>query len=270
MSDSTRTDTHSVLDAILARTRQSLEREKPERSLDRAHPDVTGAPAARPFAGALARAGTIRVIAEHKRRSPSRGAIREDLAPADVARRYAAAGAAALSVLTDEPFFGGRLAHLGEARAATTLPVLRKDFILDVWQIWEARAAGADAVLLIVAALQDAELHELLGEAHAVGMDALVEVHDRGELERALGAGARLLGVNNRDLRTLAVSLDTSLALAPAIPDEVVAVAESGIKSGLDLKRLRDAGFDACLVGEQLMASADPGAALRLLLEQAS
>jgi indole-3-glycerol phosphate synthase len=212
----------------------------------------------------------MRVIAEHKRRSPSRGAIREDLQPADVARRYAAAGAAALSVLTDEPFFGGRLAHLSEARAATELPTLRKDFVVDPWQIAEARAAGADAVLLIVAALSDRELRQLLAEAQVLGLDALVEVHDGGELDRALAAGTRLVGVNNRDLRTLAVSLETSVALAPRIPDDVVAVAESGIRSGKDLRRLRDAGFDACLVGEHLMAAPDPGAALRQLLEDAA
>ncbi|HKZ33093.1 MAG TPA: indole-3-glycerol phosphate synthase TrpC [Vicinamibacteria bacterium] len=268
MSETTRSA--GVLDAILARTRESVAREKARRPLDRGHPEVTGAPAVRPFAHALARPGAICVIAEHKRRSPSRGAIREDLEPADVARGYEAGGAAALSVLTDEPFFGGRLSHLAEARAATGLPVLRKDFILDPWQIREARAAGADAVLLIVAALEDAELRELLGEARAVGVDALVEVHERAELERALLAGARLVGVNNRDLRTLAVSLETSLTLAAVLPDDVVAVAESGIKSGLDLKRLRDSGFDACLVGEHLMASPDPGEALRRLLEEAA
>jgi len=259
-----------VLDTILARTRETVAREKALRPLDRRHPDVTGAPAVRPFAAALARPGEIRVIAEHKRRSPSRGAIREDLQPADVARRYEAAGAAALSVLTDEPFFGGQLAHLREARSATGLPALRKDFVLDPWQIAEARTAGADAVLLIVAALADDELRQLLAEAGAVGVDALVEVHDRGELERTLAAGARLVGVNNRDLRTLAVSLETSLELATRIPDDVLAVAESGIRSGHDLRRLRDAGFDACLVGEHLMAAPDPGRALRQLLEEAS
>jgi indole-3-glycerol phosphate synthase len=259
-----------VLDAILARTRESLAREKPRRPLERGHPEVAGAPAVRPFAQALTRPGTISVIAEHKRRSPSRGAIREDLEPADVARRYEAAGAAALSVLTDQPFFGGRLSHLTEARAAMKLPVLRKDFTLDPWQIQEARAAGADAVLLIVAALEDAELAELLAEARAVGVDALVEVHERAELERALAAGARLVGVNNRELRTLAVSLETSITLAGAIPDDVVAVAESGIRSGEDLRRLRDVGFDACLVGEHLMSAPDPGEALRRLLEEAA
>ena len=268
MSGRTRTD--SVLDSILARTRESVVRDRSRRPLDRAHPEVVAAPAVRPFASALVRPGRVAVIAEHKRRSPSRGAIREDLRPADVAARYQAAGASALSVLTDEPFFGGCLEHLCQARAATSLPALRKDFVVDAWQIWEGRAAGADAVLLIVAALEDAELRGLLDETRALGIDALVEVHDRGELERALCAGARLVGVNNRDLRTLAVSLETSITLAAAIPDEVVAVAESGIRSGLDLARLRDAGFEACLVGEHLMGSPDPGAALRQLLEQAS
>ncbi len=259
-----------VLDTILARTREAVVREKARRPLDGRHPDVASAPGVRPFAAALSRPGEMRVIAEHKRRSPSRGAIREDLEPADVARRYAAAGAAALSVLTDEPFFGGRLAHLSEARAATELPALRKDFVVDPWQLAEARAAGADAVLLIVAALGDGELGELLAGAQALRLDALVEVHDGQELDRALAAGARLVGVNNRDLRTLTVSLQTSFELAPRIPDDVVAVAESGIKSGGDLRRLREAGFDACLVGEHLMAAPDPGAALRQLLEEAS
>ena len=268
MSD--RPDPASVLDAILARTRERVAAEQERRPLGFSHPAVTQAPPVRPFAEAIARAGRVNVIAEHKRRSPSRGAIREDLLPADVARGYERAGAAAISVLTVEPIFGGRSAHLEEVRAATGLPVLRKDFVLDPWQVWEARAAGADAVLLIVAALTDAELRSLLEVAREAGLDALVEVHDRGELDRALAAGARIVGVNNRDLRTLAVSLDTAVALAPAIPDDVVAVAESGIRTGTHLRRLRDAGFDAFLVGEHLMAAPDPGEALERLLEEAS
>ncbi len=256
----------SVLDTILARTRERVAREQERRPLGFGHPAVKQAPAVRPFAEALARPGCLNVVAEHKRRSPSKGAIREDLAPADVARGYEAAGAAAISVLTDEPFFGGRLAHLEEVRAASGLPVLRKDFVVDPWQVWEARAAGADAVLLIVAALTDAELRSLIAVAGDAGLDALVEVHDRPELDRALAAGARVVGVNNRDLRTLAVSLGTSLALAPAIPDDVVAVAESGIRTGADLRLLRGAGFDAFLVGERLMSAPDPGEALRQLI----
>jgi indole-3-glycerol phosphate synthase len=265
-----RTQAGGVLEAILAKTRERVTAEKERRPLDASHPAVRGASPARPFAAALAGTGRVNVIAEHKRRSPSRGAIREDLRPADVARAYEAAGAAALSVLTDEAFFGGRLSHLEEARAATALPTLRKDFVFDPWQVWEARAAGADAVLLIVAALADAELAVLLAVAREAGVDALVEVHDREELDRALAAGARVVGVNSRDLRTLAVSLDTAFALAPAIPDGVVAVAESGIRTGTDVHRLRASGFDAFLVGEHLMASPDPGAALRRLLEEAA
>jgi indole-3-glycerol phosphate synthase len=265
-----RRDTGSVLDAILARTRERVAAEQGRRPLDASHPAVTRAPPVRPFGEALARPGRLSVIAEHKRRSPSRGAIREDLAPADVARGYEKAGAAAISVLTDEPFFGGRMAHLEEVRGATTLPVLRKDFVLDPWQVWEARAAGADAVLLIVAALTAVELGSLLGVAGEAGLDALVEVHDRSELDRALEAGSRIVGVNNRDLKTLTVSLETALSLATAIPDDVVAVAESGIRSSADLVRLHDAGFDAFLVGERLMSAPDPGEALKRLLEEAS
>jgi len=267
---SERKESASVLDAILARTRERVTAEQERRPLGFSHPAVTQAPPVRPFAEAIARAGRVNVIAEHKRRSPTRGAIREDLLPADVARRYESAGAVAISVLTDEPFFGGRMAHLEEVREATGLPVLRKDFVLDPWQVWEARAAGADAVLLIVAALTDAELRGLLGVAREAGLDALVEVHDRNELDGALSAGARIVGVNNRDLKTLAVSLDTAVALAPAIPDDVVAVAESGIRTGAHLRRLRDAGFDAFLVGEHLMSAPDPGEALERLLEAAS
>ena len=259
-------DRGSVLDAILARTRERVATEQGRRPLGYAHPAVKAAPPVRPFAEAIARPGRLNVIAEHKRRSPSRGAIREDLLPAHVARLYEGAGAAAISVLTDLPFFGGRMAHLEEVRGATGVPVLRKDFVLDPWQVWEARAAGADAVLLIVAALTASELTGLLAVAREAGMDVLVEVHDRGELDRALAAGARIVGVNNRDLKTLAVSLDTALALAPAIPDDVVAVAESGIRAGKDLARLRDAGFDAFLVGEHLMSAPDPGEALRELI----
>jgi len=260
----------SVLDAILTETRERVASGRERRPLGPSHPAVREAPPVRPFGAALTRPGRVRVIAEHKRRSPSRGAIREDLAPGDVARAYEANGAAAISVLTDEAFFGGRIDHLVEARAACSLPVLRKDFVVDPWQVWEARAAGADAVLLIAAALADAELASLLAVTREAGVDAIVEVHDREELDRALAAGSRIVGVNNRDLRTLDVSLETSLALAPSIPDEVVAVAESGIGKGADVRRLGQAGFDAVLVGEHLMASPDPGAALSRLLEEAA
>ena len=256
----------TVLDAIIARTRERLAERRRARPLEALRNERPWP--RRPFADALARPDQINVIAEHKRRSPSRGAIREDLAPGAVCLAYQDAGAVALSVLTDEDFFGGQLSHLGEARASSGLPLLRKDFVVDPYQVWEARAAGADAVLLIVAALSDAELRSLLTEASAAGLEALVEVHDRPELERALLAGARIVGVNNRDLKTLAVTLGTSIGLAPHIPDGVVAVAESGIRTGGDIRRLRDAGYDAFLVGEHLMTAPEPGAALRALLEE--
>jgi indole-3-glycerol phosphate synthase len=255
-----------VLDAIIARTRERLverRRAKPLEALRDERPWPR-----RPFADALSRPGGINVVAEHKRRSPSRGAIREDLAPGAVCLAYQEAGAVALSVLTDEEYFGGQLSHLGEARASSCLPLLRKDFVVDAYQVWEARAAGADAVLLIAAALGDRELRALLAEAHAARLEALVEVHDQDELDRALGAEARLVGVNNRNLKTLDVTLETALSLADGIPDEVVAVAESGIRKGADLRRLRDAGYDAFLVGEHLMAAPDPGAALETLIAE--
>lgn len=265
---SERAEGASVLEGIVARTRQHVSQMSARRPVEEVRQAAAEAPAPRPFAAALQRAGRVNVIAEHKRRSPSRGAIREDLTPEEVARGYESAGAAALSVLTDEPFFGGRLEHLVTARAATDLPVLRKDFIVDPWQVWEAREAGADAILLIVAALDDGALEALLGLAGEAGVDALVEVHDREELERAKSAGARIVGVNNRNLKTLQVSLDTARTLAPFVPDDVVKVAESGIRTGDDVRTLREVGFDAFLVGERLMGAPEPGRALAALLEE--
>jgi indole-3-glycerol phosphate synthase len=265
-----RTAGGSVLDTIVAASRARVAVEKARAPLDAVRQAAERAGPARPFAAALSRPGRVNVIAEHKRRSPSRGALREDLAPADVARRYEAAGAAALSVLTEGPHFGGSLEHLVEAREATGLPVLRKDFVVDPWQVWESRAAGADALLLIVAALDDAELRGLLAATRETGAEALVEVHDAAELGRALAAGALIVGVNNRDLRTLRVTLETALSLVEAIPEDVVAVAESGIRSAADARRLRDAGFDALLVGEHLMTAEDPGRALRSLVEESA
>jgi indole-3-glycerol phosphate synthase len=260
----------TVLDEILRRTRERVEEAKAQHSLEEVLGFAELAPSPRPFASALSRQGSVNVIAEHKRRSPSKGAIREDLDPVDVAKGYEAAGAAALSVLTDEVFFGGHLDHLVAARSATGLPVLRKDFVVDPWQVWEARAAGADAVLLIVAALEDDTFRELLEVSGEAGLDALVEVHDGGELERALAAGARVVGVNNRDLKTMEVTLDTALTLAPAIPEGVVAVAESGIRTGADIRRLRDAGYSAFLIGERLMGAPDPASALRELIGESA
>jgi indole-3-glycerol phosphate synthase len=220
----------------------------------------------RDFPGALSRSGSINVIAELKKASPSRGLLREDFQPVSLAPALEAAGAAALSVLTEEDFFQGSLAHLKEARKACGLPVLRKDFIVDPWQVWEARAAEADSFLLIAAILSDESLGELLALGRELGMEALVEVHSRGELKRALDAEARIIGVNNRDLTNFQVRLETSLELVEAIPDGCVAISESGIRVWQDIERLRQAGFDAFLIGEHLMSYPDPAAALRGLL----
>ncbi|MGA9528203.1 MAG: indole-3-glycerol phosphate synthase TrpC [Terriglobales bacterium] len=206
------------------------------------------------------------VIAELKKASPSKGLIRADFEPAGLARELAQSGAAALSVLTDEEFFQGSLANLREASAATTLPCLRKDFIVDEFQIVEARANAADAILLIVAALDQKELVGLSKCARAQHLDVLCETHDEREIERALDAGCDLIGVNSRDLRTFEVNLKTAVRLAEHIPENCLAVAESGISCGVDVANLRDAGYDAFLIGESLMTEKDPGEALAKLL----
>ena len=206
------------------------------------------------------------VIAELKKASPSKGLIRAEFHPAELARELEAAGAAALSVLTDEEFFQGSLGNLREASAAVAIPCLRKDFIVDEFQLVEARANSADAVLLIVAALTAEELSSLAAGARRYGLDVLCEVHDGEELQRALGAGCDLIGVNTRDLRTFKVDLETAFALAEKMPANVVKVAESGIHSGEDVARLRAAGYDAFLVGESLMRAESPGEALRELM----
>jgi indole-3-glycerol phosphate synthase len=208
----------------------------------------------------------VAVIAELKKASPSKGLIRAEFHPAELARELAAAGAAALSVLTDEEFFQGSLGNLREASAAVSIPCLRKDFIVDEFQLIEARANAADAVLLIVAALSAEELGRLARGARERGLDVLCEVHDGDELQRALDAGCDLVGVNTRDLRTFQVDLDTALGLAGKFPAGVVRVAESGIHSAEDVTRLRAAGYDAFLVGESLMRASVPGEALRELM----
>ena len=215
--------------------------------------------------GKLAK-GSAAVIAEVKKASPSKGVLREDFRPAEIAASYARHGAAALSVLTDERFFQGSAAALESARAACALPVLRKDFMIDAYQLFEARAMGADCVLLIVAILDDAELAEFEATAQGLGMAVLVEVHDAHELDRALRLATPLLGINNRDLRTFEVSLETTLAMLPRVPADRIVVSESGIHAPADLARLRSAGVHAYLVGEAFMRAADPGAALASLI----
>jgi indole-3-glycerol phosphate synthase len=219
----------------------------------------------RPFSEALIDEG-IGLIAEMKRASPSQGTIRAGAGVSEVVRAYERGGAVACSVLTEGEYFGGSLEDLVEARAATQLPLLRKDFLVDEYQLLEARVAGADAVLLIVAALEPERLATLLGQVGELGMDALVEVHDEREVEVAVEAGAEVLGINNRDLHTLEVDLDTTFRLLSDVPAGTVVVAESGIASHADVRALEDAGVDAILVGETLMRAEDPGEAIRTLL----
>jgi indole-3-glycerol phosphate synthase len=265
-----RVATPTILDEIVAHKRREVERAKaalpPEVQAERAR---TAADPVRGFRSALRSAPPPRVIAEIKRRSPSRGEIRPDFDPVACAKAYADAGAAAISVLTDRHYFGGRLEFLAAVRGAVSLPLLRKDFVVDPYQVDEARAAGADAVLLIVAALTPSELFALRERAAGLGLDALVEVHDAEELRAALDAGADLVGINNRDLRTFEVDLGVTERLAAAIPAGVVAVAESGIFSAGDVARLEAAGAQAFLVGEALMREADIGLALRRLRRSA-
>jgi indole-3-glycerol phosphate synthase len=225
----------------------------------------------RGFAQALRKASTdgFGVIAELKKASPSRGLIREDFYPSALARELADAGATCLSILTDEEFFQGSLEYLAEVSAAVTIPLLRKDFMVDEFQILEARAYCADAILLIVAALNDIELRTLHQSARAHGLDVLCEIHDADELSRALDAGCDLIGVNSRDLRTFHVDLNTALTLGPHIPSHCLRIAESGIAAGGDIARLRIAGFDGFLVGESLMRVAHPGEALQQLIASA-
>jgi indole-3-glycerol phosphate synthase len=219
------------------------------------------------FQMALGSGGRVKVIAECKRRSPSRGVLRAAYDPAAIARSYAEAGAAAISVLTEPTFFDGSIDHLQAVRQAVEIPILRKDFIVSEYQLLEAKAAGADAVLLIVAALRPVELKVLHDHASVLGLDALVEVHDATELAIALDVGARLVGVNNRNLRTLEVDLHASDELIADMPPDVVAVSESGLKTADDLLRLRGRGYHAFLIGERFMACADPGRELRALLQ---
>lgn len=250
----------TYLDRILAAHRAAAAGDG--RDLPALEEAALAAAAARPFEAALRASETVAVIAEVKRRSPSKGDLAPDLIPAELARSYRSGGASALSVLTDSEFFGGSVEDLQEARRAVDLPVLRKDFTVSPADVLDARLMGADAVLLIVAALDADELPSLLALARRVGLDALVEVHDEVEAERALAAGATLVGVNQRDLYTFDVDTDRARRVAAALPDGVTKVAESGITGPRDVAVLADAGFDAVLVGETLVRSGDPAGAV--------
>src|SRR5579862_1917637 len=252
----------NILDRIVEARRESVARRKrvlPEVAL-RIAVDKKVAPP-RDFPDALT-APRVCVIAELKKASPSRGLIRTQFDPASLAASLEQAGAAALSVLTEEDFFSGSLADLKEASRVTRIPILRKDFIIDPWQVWEARAAGADSFLLIAAVLEDEILAELLSLGHSLKMEPLVEVHSRKELDRVLAVGAHIIGVNNRDLQDFQVHIETSLSLIEMIPEDCIAVSESGLRTHEDIERLQRAGFDAFLIGEHLMKEADPGSAL--------
>ncbi|MCU1463288.1 MAG: trpC [Acidimicrobiales bacterium] len=255
--------TGTVLDQIVAahRAADAADARPVDELLARAD---ASAGVTRDFAGALVGAG-LAVIAEVKRRSPSKGELAPGLVPGLVAKAYAAGGAAALSVLTDADHFGGSPADLTDARDAVDIPVLRKDFTVSERDVADARLMGADAILLIVAALSDAELSRFVGLAGRFGLSALVEVHDERELGRALAAGATLVGVNQRDLRTFEVDHDLAATLATRMPAGIVRVAESGVRDRDDCRRLADAGFDAVLVGETLVTAPDPTAAIRSL-----
>lgn len=262
---SAQSDTGTVLDRILEARRAEVDHRKrvlPEAALKYG---AKAAPRLRDFPAALSRDG-LNVIAELKPASPSRGVIRDPFDPVELAQSLSGAGAAALSVLTEGQFFGGTLKNLRDARKSVELPVLRKDFIFDPWQVWEARANDADSFLLIVAVLPDGLLRDLLALGREIGMEPLVEVHTAEELDRALSASARIIGVNNRNLKTLDVRVETSFELIGRIPEECIAVSESGIATHGELEKLHAAGYDAFLIGTSLMLSPDPGAALAELL----
>ena len=268
MTNPVSTPAADLLATIVAATRCAVaERQarRPFRDLERVAEERQ--PRGDRFVAALADPNRCSVIAECKRRSPSRGVIRADYEPAAIADGYATGGAAAVSVLTEPAFFDGALDHLRAVRKRVDVPLLQKDFIVSEYQLMEGRAAGADAALLIAAALDDETLRRLAAEAEALGLAVLAEVHDRRELDRVLAIGAVVVGVNNRNLRTLSVGLEASRALVEHIPEGAVAVAESGLRTPADLEELRRAGYDAFLMGESLMTGPDPGAALARMLD---
>lgn len=271
MSSKVLTSTPDLLAAIVAATRRAVaDRQREVTGADLARRRSAWQPRGDDFAARIGRPASVNIIAECKRRSPSKGVLCRSYDPVRIARAYEAAGAAAISVLTEPTFFDGSLLHLEAVRRSVETPLLRKDFIIDEYQLHEARVAGADAVLLIVAALRDEELQDLISRARNLGLACLVEVHDAGERTRALAAGATIVGVNNRNLRTLATDTAVSRRLGTGMPDPVVAVAESGLRSAEDVRAARQAGYRACLIGEGLIATDDPGASLTRLIRDAA
>ena len=258
-----------ILDQIIEQTRRDLIERRAHTPIEALVERAQTATAPLSLAKALRQPGRVTFVSEIKRRSPSAGWIRQDADAAAVADAYQAAGAAAISVLTEQAFFGGSLDDLRRVKAQVNLPILRKDFIVDPYQVVEARAAGADCILLIVAALNDGELASLLDQSTQLGMDALVETHDEDEVRRALAVGAQIVGINHRDLRTFTMDMDLALRMRSRIPSDRVVVAESGIKVAADVARMKAGGIDSVLVGEGLMRQPDPGQALKQLVAAA-
>ncbi len=256
----------TILEQIVATKRQEVASARRRMPLEELEAQAAEAPPVRDFRAGLTGPGPIRLIAEVKKASPSAGLIRPDFDPIAIARAYQAHGAHALSILTDVPYFQGHLSYLARVRAGVVLPVLRKDFLIDPYQVVEARMAGADAVLLIAEILDDDQLRSLLDHTRRLGMAALVEFHDPANLPRVVASGANLIGINNRDLHQFQTDLETTLRLRDQIPADVVLVSESGIRNRQDVLRLQDAGVDAILVGETLMRAPDIGRALEELL----
>ncbi len=255
-----------ILDTIVAHKREELKRDKEKTPLQTLKSEIPDLPPTRDFRAALAPPGTVNLIAEVKRKSPSKGVIREDFDPVKIAKTYAENSASAISVLTDHKFFGGDLSYLNTIRNAVELPLLRKDFTTNEYHIYQARVAGADAVLLIVAVLPPEQLREFIGVAKHLNLAALVEVHTQTELDIALDVGAEIIGINNRDLKTFHTDIGTSFHLRKSIPNDKIVVSESGIYTREDVIRLGEADMDAILVGESLMRSADIGGKVRALL----
>lgn len=255
-----------ILDTIIENKIIEVEKSKKSLPLDAILGRIENAEPPRDFYEAINPEGSLRIIAEIKHASPSKGVFRDDFDPVKFARSYRDGGASALSVLTDEKFFKGSLSYLRDVRHAVDIPLLRKDFIVDPYQVFESRLYGADAILLIVAALGQDLLKELLGLAHSIDLNAIVEVHDESELDRALDAGSRIVGINNRDLRTFEVDIGVSARLSKRIPEGIIAIAESGIGSSGDIRRLRAEGVHVFLIGETFMRAPDPGAELQKLI----
>lgn len=257
-----------ILDRIVEAKAKRIDEARQRTPIDHLVERAAASHSRRSLMTAVSQPGRVNIIAEIKQRSPSKGIIREDFDPVRIAGSYEEGGAAALSVLAEEDFFGGSLEHVEAIRERVALPLLRKDFIFDEYQLYESIARGADAVLLITAILEDELLARLIQLTYELGLEALVEVHSADEMKRAAGAGASIIGVNNRDLTTFNVDLETSLKLAPLAPELAILISESGITTGTSIRQLRSAGFNAFLIGEHLMRAEDPGQALKRLIDE--